>query len=78
MRPKLTFFGNAPSEYLAYDAWNKRDLDYITNNQAGCMVVEVGDDSMPVYVTNEKFARSRNASTYYSEPHRAWFLQIIE
>src|SRR5262249_40608013 len=26
VNPKLTLFGNAPSEHLAYDAWNSRDL----------------------------------------------------
>jgi beta-lactamase superfamily II metal-dependent hydrolase len=39
VRPKMTFFGNASSQHLAYGAWNYRNLPFITNNQAGCMAV---------------------------------------
>ena len=55
VNPKLTFFGCAPSENLAYDAWNYRGLDHVTNNQCGCIVAE-GDDAMDIYVENDKFA----------------------
>jgi competence protein ComEC len=73
LRPKLTFFGNANCEHLAYGAWNNRDLPFITNNQAGCMVVETGADGMGVYVTNEKFARAANEHTFYEERLQAWY-----
>ena len=77
VRPKLTFFGNARAEHLAYDAWNYRELPYITNNQANCMVVDAGTSPMKVFVTNETFARKRNSLTYFNETHKAWFLQNI-
>lgn len=77
LKPKLTFFGNASSEHLAYEAWNRRGLPYITNNQANCVVVEAGAKPMAVYVTNEAFARSRNSFTFYSETYKAWYLQTI-
>lgn len=32
VRPKLTLFGCAQSQYLAYDSWRYRKLPYITNN----------------------------------------------
>ena len=32
LNPAMTFFGNARSEYLAYSAWNCRNLPRITNN----------------------------------------------
>lgn len=56
IQPKLTLFGNAPSEHLAYDAWNRRDLSYITSNQAGNIILECQNDSVSVYVENEAFA----------------------
>ena len=34
VNPKMTFFGNARSEHLAYSAWNYRKLEKITNNEA--------------------------------------------
>ena len=55
VNPRLTFFGCAPGEHLAYDAWNKRNLMHITNNQCGCIVAE-GTGKMDIYVENEVFA----------------------
>lgn len=78
LKPKMTFFGNARAEHLAYSAWDYRGLTYITNNQANCMVVDVGDIKMPLFVTNEAFARQRNSDTYYSEKLKGWFLQYIK
>ncbi len=78
LRPSLTFFGNARSEHLAYGAWYKRNLRYVTNNQANCMVVNASQHPMDFYVTNEAFAKRVNPSTYYSEVFNAWFAYRIE
>jgi hypothetical protein len=56
----MTFFGNAPSQHMAYDAWNNRDLPFITNNQAGCLVVNFDWDSISLYVTHLPYAKQRN------------------
>jgi len=72
LRPRLTFFGNASAEHLAYDAWSNRDLPHITNNQAGCMIVETGPQ-LKLYVTHKPFAMKVNPSTTYSETHKAYF-----
>lgn len=77
LTPTLTFFGNARSEYLAYDAWRNRGLSIVTNNQANCMVVDAGSKPMTLYVTHENFARRVNSATYYSESHRAWYVGPI-
>ncbi len=78
LKPKLSFFGNAESKNLAYDAWNYRGLPYITNNQAGCMVVDANKPNMPVYVTNQKFANQRTTYTWYSDIYKGWYLQDIK
>lgn len=62
LKPKLTLFGVANSDHLAYDAWNRRGLDKITNNQAGNVVLEVVGNRMHVYVENDAYAVSRNPS----------------
>ncbi len=62
LKPRLTLFGIARSEHLAYDAWNRRELDKITNNQAGNVVLDVKDNKMHVYVENDAYAESRNPS----------------
>lgn len=77
VNPKITFFGNAESEHLAYDAWRYRGLEYITNNQANCIVSEVSNDIIDIYVTYENFARAYNSSTYYSHAYKAWFLKRL-
>lgn len=64
MKPKLTLFGCAPSEHLAYSAWSYRKLDYITQNQSGNMVLETRDGSLDVYIENETFAKEVNSSTF--------------
>ena len=77
LRPTLTFFGNARSEHLAYDAWRRRGLPFITNNQANCMVVDTSITPMTLYVTHEHYARRVNPSTYYSNQFRAWYVGPI-
>lgn len=57
-KPRVTLFGNANSEHLAYDAWNRRNLFKITNNQAGNVVIDIVDGAMHVYVENDSYAKS--------------------
>lgn len=77
VNPKMTFFGNARSEHLAYSAWTYRNLEYITNNQANCMVVDCSGSNLTLYVTYETFARSYNPNTFYSSTYKAWSLKEI-
>ena len=77
LKPTLTFFGNARSEHLAYDAWRSRGLAIVTNNQANCIVVDAGASSMTLYVTNENFARRVNTGTFYNDAVRAWYVGLI-
>jgi|SRR5579884_962950 beta-lactamase superfamily II metal-dependent hydrolase len=73
LKPKMTFFGNANSEHLAYSAWNYRKLPFVTNNQAGCMIVDAAVHPMDLYVTHEKFARANNSSTFYSNAFKGYY-----
>ena len=81
VNPKMTFFGNARSEHLAYSAWKYRKLEYITNNQANCMVVDCSGDNLKLYVTYENFAKAYaktyNSYTFYSDEYDAWYLKKI-
>ena len=77
VNPKMTFFGNARSEHLAYSAWTYRNLEYITNNQANCMVVDCSGTNLTLYVTHETFAKSYNPNTIYSSTYKAWYLKEI-
>ena len=57
LKPKLTLFGCADSEHLAYSAWSNRNLYKITNNQAGNIVIASNGNQLDVYVENESFAK---------------------
>jgi len=61
IKPKLTLFGCALSQHLAYDAWSQRELDFITSNQAGNIVLEINNNSIDVYIENEIFAAAKGA-----------------
>jgi len=63
IKPKLTLFGSAPSEHLAYGAWNARHLRKVTSNQAGNVVLEIGPGAINVYVENDRFATALGGST---------------
>ena len=77
LNPKLTFFGNAPSKYLAYDEWDRRGLPKVTNNQANCMIVDVSPGVMKFYATYENYARAKNPGTYYNDDVKGWYVQDI-
>ena len=77
LKPKMTFFGNAKSEHLAYHAWNNRNLEFITNNQANCMIVNISQIAMSLYVTHENFARAKNPSTTYSPEIQGWYVKNV-
>lgn len=78
VRPKLTFFGNANSEHLAYSAWSNRKLPFITNNQGNCLLADINSDTMSIYATYENFARKftehKDYQTFYDDKLQAWFL----
>ena len=73
VNPNLTFFGNANSDHLAYNAWSNRELRFITNNQANCMIVDTNEKPMKLYVTNKSFARKLNSEASYSHTVKAYY-----
>jgi len=78
LNPKLTLFGNAKSEHLDYSSWNNRNLKFITNNQANCIIIDTdAREGMDVYVTNEKFAKKYNFDSMYCSTYEAWYIMTI-
>ena len=77
LKPTLTFFGNAPSDDLAYSQWRTRGLSVVTNNQANCMVVHADTKPMQLYVTHKNFARRVNPSSKYDSALKAWYVGSI-
>ena len=76
VNPKLTLFGCAPSEHLAYDAWNYRNLTHITNNQCGNIVAE-GSQQMEIYVENDSFATRSGGDLSRTNSQGYYFLGTV-
>lgn len=83
LNPKLTLFGNANSEHLDYNSWNNKNLKFITNNQAGCIILDTNgkNNGIDVYVTNENFVKScskrDDISDLYNKKYNGWYLKTI-
>jgi len=73
VNPGLTLLGNADSEHLAYEAWRNRGFCYITNNQAGCIIIDASKNPMSVYVTNESYVRQRTSCAPYDDRFQAYY-----
>jgi len=58
LKPRVTMFGNASYEHLAYDKYPKPK---ITNNQAGYVVLNVTETEITFYVKNLEFAKDYKA-----------------
>lgn len=56
-RPRLTVLGCSPSKYIDYDQWRRRNLEILTSNQAGNIVLEIHNGYYDVFIENEEFAR---------------------
>lgn len=73
VRPRVSFFGCAPSGHLAYSAWQYRDLLYFTNNQCGNAHIYPSGDQVEVFIENETYARDyTKGDTYQKDGY--WFL----
>lgn len=65
LNPKVTLFGNANSQHLAYDSYP--DIR-ITNNQAGYVIIDANEDELAFYVKNVEFAKNFRKKRNWSEP----------
>jgi competence protein ComEC len=65
VKPKVTLFGNASSEHLAYNSYPPIR---ITNNQAGYVIIDISPHKFGIYVKNIEFARSFTRKRNWPEP----------
>jgi len=73
VKPRISFFGCAPSEHLAYSAWQYRNLPYFTNNQCGNIHIYPVDKRVEVFIENQTFARDfTGGKTFQKDGY--WFL----
>ncbi len=73
VNPRISFFGCAPSEHLAYGAWNSRDLLFFTNNQCGNIHVYPVAEDIQVFIENYNYAKDYTGGETYAKDGY-WFL----
>jgi len=73
VKPRVSFFGCAPSEHLSYSAWQNRELLYFTSNQCGNVHVYPIGEKVNVFIENYKYANGyTQGNTYQKDGY--WFL----
>jgi|JI61114DRNA_FD_contig_101_808330_length_1687_multi_2_in_0_out_0_2 competence protein ComEC len=78
MKPKVTFFGNADkATHLAHDMFNNLGLYKITNNQGNCLIAELSNSTLNIFVTNKRFAEAENPSTFYDSDVQGYYIKSI-
>jgi competence protein ComEC len=79
LKPKITFFGNAKSEHLAYSAWTNRGLEKFTNNQGNCLIAKFLEGGTEIRCTYKTFAeaycKANNYVTNYDSATKSYFLK---
>ena len=78
IQPRFSILGCASSKHLAYDAWNKRDLKKITQNQAGNVAVYPDSGGLSIYVENERFASVYGGDVSKKDKYSNFFLTYVE
>lgn len=58
IKPKFSVIGYADSDKLAYNAWNNRNLEKITQNQAGHIAIYDRDGYLDIYIENRGYLES--------------------
>jgi competence protein ComEC len=77
LKPRMTLFGIADSKHLAYDAWNNRKLEHITNNQAGNIILQIEENSIHIHVENESYAKRYKKDTWKDSDLDSWYIKTI-
>lgn len=81
VNPKITFFGNANSEHLAYNQWTRRGLEKFTNNQGNCLLAQFNTGGTDIFCTYRKFAeaycKENDSETYYNSDIKGYYLKTI-
>jgi beta-lactamase superfamily II metal-dependent hydrolase len=78
LKPELTLIGCTSSEYIDYGQWTRRNLDYITSNQAGNVVLEIGPPGIDVYIENDRYAEACNGPITYRNGQGYAFWRFIK
>ena len=78
LEPKLSLFGCARSDEIAFDAWHSRGLLYITNNKAGNVLLRPCNQGIEVYVEDFAFAKTFNTFSPLKGLRGCFFIGLID
>lgn len=78
IKPKFSVLGCASSKHLAYEQWNKRKLEKITQNQAGNVAIYPDSDGLSIFVENEKFVEAYGGDASNKDKYGNSYLTYVE
>lgn len=78
IKPKFSVLGCAASKDLAYDQWNRRGLDKVTQNQTGNISVYPNAYGLDVYIENDRYAEKAGGRLDKTDSYGNVFLTTIE
>ncbi len=70
--------GCASSEHLAYNKWNRRGLEKITQNQAGNVAIYPDSEGLSIYVENDKFVEAYGGDVTTQDEYGNYYLTHID
>lgn len=76
VKPRVSFFGCAPSDHLAYSAWRNRNLLYFTNNQCGNVHLYPAGDTVKTFIENSSYANDYTKNNTYQKDGY-WYLCTV-
>lgn len=78
IKPKFSILGCASSKHLAYNEWNNRGLEKITQNQAGHIGLYPKKDGIEVFIENGNFAENNGGNLNKTDNYGNYFYKKIE
>ncbi len=78
IKPKFSVLGCASSEHLAYNQWNRRGLEKITQNQAGNVAIYPDSEGLSIYVENDKFVEAYGGDVTTQDEYGNYYLTHID
>jgi beta-lactamase superfamily II metal-dependent hydrolase len=76
VKPRITFFGCASSDHLAYSAWQNRNLLFFTNNQCGNTHIYPDGEKIHVYIENDTYASAFTEGRTFQKNYY-WYLCTV-
>lgn len=78
IKPKFSVLGCAASKDLAYDQWNRRGLEKVTQNQTGNLSIYPHSEGLDIFIENENYAEKAGGNLSKKDLYGNVFLKTVK